>query len=141
MTRINIISPTELTDQHLVAEYREIEMVPASLERSLRTKSVPEILRSIPKNFTLNKGHVLFFYPRMKYLRKRLDLLVEEMKTRGMTPDMDRYQRVAQRMEKQPKSFQHDWEPTLDDAIIIRERIEQKIAMKPNWYRKKEYQT
>ena len=27
MTRINIIHPNELTDQHLVAEYREIFMV------------------------------------------------------------------------------------------------------------------
>ena len=38
MTRINIIPPSELTDQHLIAEYREIFMVPASLRRTLKSK-------------------------------------------------------------------------------------------------------
>ena len=39
MTRINIISPSELTDQHLIAEYREIFMVAGSLKRTLISKS------------------------------------------------------------------------------------------------------
>ena len=39
MTRINIIEPSELTDQHLIAEYREITMVPGSLKRTLVSKS------------------------------------------------------------------------------------------------------
>ena len=39
MTRINIIEPAELTDQHLIAEYREIFMVGGSLRRTLKSKS------------------------------------------------------------------------------------------------------
>ena len=35
MTRINLVPPEELTDQHLFAELREIKMVPRSLARSL----------------------------------------------------------------------------------------------------------
>ncbi len=38
MTRINIIPVSELADQHLIAEYREITMVPAALKRTLRSK-------------------------------------------------------------------------------------------------------
>ena len=38
MTRINIVNPSELTDQHLIAEYREITMVPGSLKRTLVSK-------------------------------------------------------------------------------------------------------
>ena len=38
MTRINIIPVCELKDQHLIAEYREITMVPAALNRTLRSK-------------------------------------------------------------------------------------------------------
>ena len=38
MTRINIVVPSELTDQHLIAEYREITMVPGSLKRTLVSK-------------------------------------------------------------------------------------------------------
>ena len=39
MTRINIVEPSELTDQHLIAEYREIFMVAGSLRRTLVSKS------------------------------------------------------------------------------------------------------
>jgi deoxyribonuclease (pyrimidine dimer) len=37
MTRINLVPPEELSDQHLVAEYREIFMVGSSLQRSLKS--------------------------------------------------------------------------------------------------------
>jgi deoxyribonuclease (pyrimidine dimer) len=136
MTRINIISPSELTDQHLVAEYREIEMVPAALERSLRTKSVYDILRNIPSEFTLNKGHVSFFYNKMAYLRERFELIVNEMNERGMNPSDERVDRVAERFAKQHALFQNNWTPTIRDASIIRERIEYRISQKPSWYRK-----
>ena len=39
MTRINIIPTNELYDQHLIAEYREITMVPAALKRILNSKN------------------------------------------------------------------------------------------------------
>ena len=62
MTRINSnIDPKKLTDQHLMAEYRELPMVPAALRKSLRTQSVKTILSKIPKRYKLNSGHVLFF--------------------------------------------------------------------------------
>jgi len=38
MTRINLVNPKELSDQHLVAEYREIFMVGSSLQRSMKSK-------------------------------------------------------------------------------------------------------
>ena len=61
MTRINIVEPSELTDQHLIAEYREITMVPGSLKRTLVSKIGYQEKR-VPKKFTLNGGHVYFFY-------------------------------------------------------------------------------
>ena len=30
----------------------------------------------------------------------------------------------------------NDWVPDNDDLLLIRKRINQKIQMKPNWYRK-----
>ena len=62
MTRINLVNPKELTDQHLVAEYREIFMVGSSLQRSMKSKSWNKTINNIPKEFTLNKGHVTFLY-------------------------------------------------------------------------------
>ena len=61
MTRINLVEPSELTDQHLIAEYREITMVPGSLKRTLVSKSGYQE-KKVPKKFTLNGGHVYFFY-------------------------------------------------------------------------------
>ena len=74
MTRINAnIPPSELKRMHLVAELREITMVPASLRRSLRSKSVNQVIRSIPDKFTLNSGHVKFFYDKLEFLKQRFD--------------------------------------------------------------------
>ena len=131
MTRINLVDPSELSDQHLVAEYREIFMVGSSLQRSLKSKNWEKTLANIPKKYTLNKGHVTFFYNKGKYLYKRYELLIEEMKNRGMNPDSERKFKT----EQWPDELFNDWEPELDDYKVIRARIKEKIEMKPEWYR------
>ena len=129
MTRINILPPTELTDQHLIAEYREITMVPGSLKRTLKSK-VGFRPERISKKYTLNAGHVYFFYDKGEYLDKRYDELVEEMKFRGFNPDPER---------RFPQELYNDWMPTLEEQKIVKQRIEEKIKMKPNWYRHTKY--
>ncbi len=131
MTRINLVPISELADQHLVAEYREIFMVGSSLQRSLKSPNWRKTKNSLPKDFTLNKGHVKFFYNKGKYLYNRYLDLVEEMKSRGMSPDPDR---IFKR-EQWPDDLFQDWSPTDRDLLIIRERIKVKIQQKPNWYR------
>lgn len=132
MTRINIISPSELTDQHLIAEYREIFMVAGSLKRTLISKS-GFVESKVPKNFTLNNGHVYFFYNKGKYLYKRYNLIIKEMKSRGFKPDENRF--FPKDIFIMNNLF-NDWEPNQSDIKIIRKRINEKIAMKPSWYRK-----
>lgn len=131
MTRINIIPASELTDQHLIAEYREITMIPAALTRTMESKAGFNPNR-INKTYTLNAGHVYFFYDKGEYLDKRYYELVYEMKDRGMNPDSNR----KFPSEVFPPELYNDWMPTLDEQKILRARIAQKIAMKPNWYRK-----
>ena len=131
MTRINLVPISELADQHLVAEYREIFMVGSSLQRSLKSPNWCKTKNSLPKEFTLNKGHVKFFYNKGKYLYNRYLDLVEEMKSRGMSPDPDR---IFKR-EQWPDDLFQDWSPTDRDLLIIRERIKVRIQQKPNWYR------
>ncbi len=133
MTRINIVHPNELTDQHLIAEYREIFMVGSALQRSLKSKSWD--INSIPKRYTLNKGHVKFFYNKGKYLYNRYQELIKEMKLRGMNPDPNRLFKDGQ----WPKELYKDWMPHIEDYKVIRQRIDEKIKMKPNWYRKSKY--
>ena len=131
MTRINLVNPKELTDQHLVAEYREIFMVGSSLQRSMKSKSWNKTINNIPKEFTLNKGHVTFFYNKGKYLDKRYTKLVNEMKRRGMKPDPNRKFKKSQ----WPNYLYNDWKPKIKDLEIIRKRINEKIKLKPDWYR------
>ena len=132
MTRINIIDPSELTDQHLIAEYREITMVPGSLNRTLNSK-IGYKESKVPKRYTLNGGHVYFFYNKGKYLHNRYHQLISEMKKRGFQPDKSR---VFPTSVFKDNGLYKDWMPSIEDYKIIRQRIEEKIAMKPNWYRK-----
>jgi len=131
MTRINLVNPKELSDQHLVAEYREIFMVGSSLQRSMKSNNWINTKNNIPEEFTLNKGHVTFFYNKGMYLDKRYSLLINEMKRRGMNPDPKRIFKKSQ----WPKQLYNDWKPKNKDLKIIRERIEEKISLKPDWYR------
>tara|TARA_B100000700_G_scaffold5270_1_gene5830 strand:- start:3391 stop:3792 length:402 start_codon:yes stop_codon:yes gene_type:complete len=131
MTRINLIEPNELTNQHLVAEYREIFMVGSSLQRSLKSPSWEKTKNTLPTEFTLNGGHVKFFYNKGKYLNKRYLKLIKEMKRRGMNPDPNR----KFKKEQWPNELYKDWHPTSKDIKIIKKRIEEKINLKPDWYR------
>lgn len=131
MTRINLIAPAELTDQHLIAEYREIRHVGPSLQRSLKSKKGFDRSR-IPSKFTLNAGHVLFFYNKGKYLHNRFNKLVEEMKRRGMKPNSE----ITFNEQLFPSEFYNDWVPSEEDKNITKERIKLRISQKPGWYRR-----
>ena len=131
MTRINSdIDPKELKRAHLIAELREITMVPASLRRSLRTKSREEVLRSVPSRFTLNAGHVKFFYDKQSFLIRRFNALCEEMRRRGYSPDKSR----VSAFDNLPAEFYNDWQSSEADDSIIRERIAFRISQKPHLY-------
>ena len=132
MTRINLVNPSELTDQHLIAEYREIFMVGGSLNRTLNSK-VGYREDRVPKKYTLNTGHVYFFYNKGAYLHKRYHELIDEMKKRGFQPDSTR---VFPTSVFKDNGLYNDWMPSIEDYKIIRQRISEKIAMKPNWYRR-----
>jgi|TARA_B100001939_G_C16877278_1_gene589217 deoxyribonuclease (pyrimidine dimer) len=131
MTRINIVPTKELADQHLVAEYRELFMVGSALARTLKSPNRDKSLSSIPEKFTLNTGHVKFFYNKGRYLHKRYDELVEEMKRRGMNPDPER---VFKR-DQWPDELYQDWQPDDQELAIVRQRIQERIDAKPDWYR------
>lgn len=131
MTRINAdIDPALLQRRHLVAELREIAMVPASLKRSLRTLSPESIEKRIPKEFTLNSGHVLFFYDKMEFLRQRFKRLCEEMENRGYYPDWSR-EVVFNGFDDR---WCNEWQATEEDNKIVWDRIGQRIAEKPHLY-------
>lgn len=129
MTRINVIDPGLLMDQFLLAEYRELPMVIAAARRSLRAKKKPTLSTG---PYTLNKGHVTFFYNKAKWLEQRYELLIAELRHRGYDIDPDSRLVDFSPMYQFP---QMSWTPTEEDKAVNLERLRIRHAAKPQWYR------
>jgi deoxyribonuclease (pyrimidine dimer) len=137
MTRINLVPVTELMDQHLMAEYRELPMVHASLRRSAVSKRGLRF-DQYPKTYTLNKGHVSFFYDKGWFLLQRYTDLIAELKLRGFNINPE-----DREFSWQPFHEYFCWgsiyAPTEAEIALSRERIELRISENPLWYRKTSY--
>ena len=119
MTRINVgVKPVELNDKMLIAEHREIKRIPNQI------KSGRFIMKGQPDNFTLNKGHVKFFYDKLGYLLNRYKKIYEECKSRGF--NVQDYSSAWQGIE--PK-YMNDYKPTPQDRSIILERIKERLTV------------
>lgn len=123
MTRINCVPVTELCDQHLLAEHRELTRIPNAIA-SGRAKVD---LSKIPERYTMGKGHVTFFYDKLHWLGLRYAELARECALRGFS--------VKNRWPDPHKAFQSVcWEPDEEDMRINRERIAERLeAMKPRY--------
>ena len=131
MTRINLVPVTELSDQHLMAEYRELPMVARALERTLKLKASFNFKR-VSQTYTLNAGHVYFFYNKATFLSERWQLLIKELRARNF--DIHPTKRNTQWLvfESIP---QIQWKPTSDEIEISRARIRERLIQRPGWYR------
>lgn len=86
MTRINSAIPVEvLTDEHLLAEHREIKRIPFNYfkAREVSLKKSKNLVDRIPSEFCLGKGHVLFFCDKLWFTFKRYKKIREECLKRG----------------------------------------------------------
>lgn len=134
MTRINLIDPELLTDQHLFSEFREIKMVPKALSRSLAARGLSGVRDIIPERFTLNKGHVAFFYDKGLYLERRYERIKAELRFRGIHfNELSPFD--ADRVYERHPSLYMDYDPPEEAIQIITERLMQKIELRPEWYR------
>jgi hypothetical protein len=115
VTRINIGIPVkELHYKHLLAEHREIVRVPTLAKR--RTH-----FSDIPKQFTLGRGHVKFFYDKLKYLRNRYEELFEECINRGFNVTY-----YGTSWADVPEKLMGDYIPTQNDIEIIEKRLKER---------------
>lgn len=121
MTRINVVSPSELSRQMLIAEYREITRLPNNLKKSL-SRSKPFNLAEIPNEYVLGKGHVKFFYNKFQFLKTRFESLVAEMISRGYKPNFT----DSNIFIPDNEAFFGSYEPTLEAIEINRQRIKER---------------
>lgn len=122
MVRINLISPKSLSDQHLIAEYDEILMLVA------HARKYP-LFRGVPEKYCLGEGHINFFKNKLKYLKKRHELIKKEMRKRGFKASKSVI------LKGLPKKLLNDWKPCRKDKYIIRRRLAGKLRKKPRLYR------
>lgn len=116
VTRINVVAPTQLTDQHLLAEIRELPRIfPHALTwRTARASS------TLPETYRLGTGHMRFFYDKLGWLAARHAKLTEEWLGRGF--------RLTQHP---PLTGVGDWAPTGDAVAINLERLDTRLRAKP----------
>jgi deoxyribonuclease (pyrimidine dimer) len=136
MTRVNIIPPQDLMDQHLMAEFREIRHVGPSLQRTLSSKNGNTFKTKISETYTLNKGHVTFFYDKGLYLHKRFLLIKEELIKRGFNINKD----IEFNLHLFPEDCINDYTPTQQEIDINLERINLRISEKTNFYKKTKHE-
>lgn len=121
MTRINVVDPSELSREHLVAEYREIMRLPGNLHTWLNRKSKPPSFDEIPSEYKLGTGHVKFFFDKFKYLELRFESLVNEMLARGYNPKFRDSSIFCV-----DNLYYNDYNPTEEAIAINRQRIQER---------------
>jgi deoxyribonuclease (pyrimidine dimer) len=120
MTRINAgIQVEKLTDQHLVAEYREILRVGTLFKKRIEADKK---FNDVPLNFVFGKGHVSFFFSKGYFINQRWQQLVHEMKNRGFNPTL----KFLDHWEGYPQ-YNLDYVPPIDVTKLVKERIKSNI--------------
>lgn len=123
MTRINVIPPSELSDQHLVAEYREL---PRVLKQNINICGAPAC-------YVLGTGHMRWACRFWKFTYDRFFKICEEMHFRGFAVNFD-----PETLGTYTARFcgrNGEYTVTPRDIEINRARIREKYNKKPEFYR------
>ncbi|RDE94914.1 deoxyribonuclease [Aggregatibacter aphrophilus] len=119
MTRINLVPPSELCDQHLLAEHRELTRIPNAVAKGKFH------LKGQPTEYKLGEGHVRFFFNKMAFLKKRYDALHAECRARGFNVTYI----WPQELSTDPALWL-DYIPTEQALATNRQRIEERMPAK-----------
>lgn len=124
MTRINLVPVEELSDQHLIAEYREL---PRCIKQNVNTSNAPD-------QYCLGKGHVKWARHHSLFLLGRYADLHREMKFRGfkLSYNLDSLLQIS---DKLPLEDFKTYQPTRQDIELSQNRIIEKFRLRPNWYK------
>lgn len=118
MTRINVVPPADLTDAHLLAEYRELP----------RIFSAKPPASATPSRYVLGTGHVNFFYSRTGWLSRRQAALIAECLSRGFD--------ISHREPPAPiPGRDGDWTPDEAAIALNLSRLRERLRERPGWYR------
>lgn len=130
MTRINTIDPSDLTDEWLLAEWRELPRIPNSI---LSGKAKIDF-KKIPDHYRLGAGHVMFFYNKLNYLQKRHVMICKELDKRNIkrdplvTVDLSSLDNVLR------ACLCKGWQPSQKDHNVNIERLQERFDSRKRAY-------
>lgn len=128
MTRINLVAPWELSDQHLIAEYREL---PRVIKGVFNTGKAPNI-------YKLGAGHVLWAKCHEPYLLQRYKAIIDEMNYRGVKTNYTYDELLCfycARNGAQASEIINGYSPTKEEIMMSQRRISEKYQANENLYR------
>lgn len=125
MTRINLIPPEELCDQHLLAEHRELTRIPNAVARGKFS------LEWQPADYKLGAGHVKFFFDKLMFLKRRYEALHRECLRRGF-----RVNNIWPQTLPDSPDLWKDYIPTNSALAENRERIRIRMPKVPRFTQK-----
>lgn len=123
MTRVNVITPQELSDQHLIAEYHEL---PRVLKQDINICGAPDC-------YVLGAGHMRWACKYWKYTYNRFVALCNEMRYRGFNVNF-----APKTLRNYTARFCNrsgEYTVTPMDIEINRARIREKYHKKPEFYK------
>ena len=119
MTRINLSIPvSNLTDEHLLAEHREIKRLPSCLQKAILSGSI----NNIPNKFCLCKGHILFFLNKMLFVFNRYKEIYNECLNRHF--NVSDYSSNFLNIDV---CYNNDYIPNSNDKQLLQQRIIDRI--------------
>lgn len=127
MTRINSsINVKNLTDEHLLAEHREIKRLPSVYKKRIDTN---RSFNDVPSEFTLGTGHVLFFVNKGTFTLSRYIEIRNECIKRGFKVEDYRKNWLVYHIF-------NDYTPTDKEYNLLVERISDRLfnSKKEYWH-------
>ena len=126
MTRINVVDPKELVNKHCMAEYREAPRIITEALKRIKKGIKPNELNQ-PNDYTLGKGHVLFFLTRIGWIVDRIVQLHDELKKRGFNLNEEMYKSILSNANTVPYDWCDWYEPTDEAVSLNRQRISERL--------------
>lgn len=117
MTRINLVEPKQLTNEHLMAEYRELPRIFTAVRNAVDKDQTPADI-DIPEQYVLGTGHMKFFYNKLSYLLERYTSLYKELIDRNYNIDKAMYADIMKAAIALPGEWFNTYEPD-PEAIYL----------------------
>lgn len=122
MTRINIVSPSQLIDSHLMAEYRELPRIFTAVKKLQEKNNYPCDIE-ISVKYVLGAGHCKFFYNKLEWLCNRYNCIFEELLKRGFNLNAELYHSISNDAKKIDSIWFNDYSPSQEDIYLNMARI------------------